>query len=119
MKSIVKLDTPLVSPPSDFKGDFFKGMTHTLLTTDRSYFLHFCRLVVFAAHVVHTVDVAMSVVYLCFFFFFLINYLHIWLLSFFFFFFLLFSTEIQIGLVGVGLINVEDRSGTLSLDKGD
>uniref|UniRef100_A0A3Q3C011 Protein strawberry notch homolog 1 n=1 Tax=Haplochromis burtoni TaxID=8153 RepID=A0A3Q3C011_HAPBU len=58
MKSIVKLDTPLVSPPSDFKGDFFKGMTHTLLTTDRSYFLHFCRLVVFAAHVVHTVDVA-------------------------------------------------------------
>uniref|UniRef100_A0AAX7UTI1 Protein strawberry notch homolog 1 n=1 Tax=Astatotilapia calliptera TaxID=8154 RepID=A0AAX7UTI1_ASTCA len=49
MKSIVKLDTPLVSPPSDFKGDFFK--------------------------------------------------------------------EIQIGLVGVGLINVEDRSGTLSLDK--
>lgn len=63
MKSIVKLDTPLVSPPSDFKGDFFKGMTHTLLTTD-SYFLHFCRLVVFAAHVVHTVDVGMFVVYL-------------------------------------------------------
>ena len=27
MKSIVKLDSPLVSPPSDFKGDFFKGMT--------------------------------------------------------------------------------------------
>uniref|UniRef100_A0AAX7V8F5 Protein strawberry notch homolog 1 n=1 Tax=Astatotilapia calliptera TaxID=8154 RepID=A0AAX7V8F5_ASTCA len=26
MKSIVKLDTPLVSPPSDFKGDFFKGV---------------------------------------------------------------------------------------------
>uniref|UniRef100_A0A665U523 Protein strawberry notch homolog 1 n=1 Tax=Echeneis naucrates TaxID=173247 RepID=A0A665U523_ECHNA len=49
MKSIVKLDTPLVSPPSDFKGDFFK--------------------------------------------------------------------EIQSGLIGVGLINVEDRSGTLSLDK--
>ncbi|XP_030598258.1 protein strawberry notch homolog 1 isoform X1 [Archocentrus centrarchus] len=49
MKSIVKLDTPLVSPPSDFKGDFFK--------------------------------------------------------------------EIQSGLVGVGLINLEDRSGTLSLDK--
>lgn len=72
MKSIVKLDTPLVSPPSDFKGDFFKGMTHTLLTTDRSYFLYFCRLVVFATHVVHTVDVAMFVVYLsvfCFFFF--------------------------------------------------
>ncbi|XP_027137844.1 protein strawberry notch homolog 1 isoform X3 [Larimichthys crocea] len=49
MKSIVKLDSPLVSPPSDFKGDFFK--------------------------------------------------------------------EIQSGLIGVGLINVEDRSGTLSLDK--
>ncbi|XP_070844783.1 protein strawberry notch homolog 1 isoform X4 [Chaetodon trifascialis] len=49
MKSIVKLDTPLVSPPSDFKGDFFK--------------------------------------------------------------------DIQGGLIGVGLINVEDRSGTLSLDK--
>lgn len=26
--------------------------------------------------------------------------------------------EIQSGLIGVGLINVEDRSGTLSLDKG-
>lgn len=25
MKSIVKLDSPLVSPPLDFKGDFFKG----------------------------------------------------------------------------------------------
>uniref|UniRef100_A0AAQ6ADM0 Protein strawberry notch homolog 1 n=1 Tax=Amphiprion ocellaris TaxID=80972 RepID=A0AAQ6ADM0_AMPOC len=49
MKSIVKLDAPLVSPPSDFKGDFFK--------------------------------------------------------------------EIQSGLIGVGLINVEDRSGALSLDK--
>uniref|UniRef100_A0A3Q3FJI9 Protein strawberry notch homolog 1 n=1 Tax=Kryptolebias marmoratus TaxID=37003 RepID=A0A3Q3FJI9_KRYMA len=49
MKSIVKLDSPLVSPPSDFKGDFFK--------------------------------------------------------------------EIQSGLIGVGLINVEDRSGVLSLDK--
>lgn len=49
MKSIVKLDAPLVSPPSDFKGDFFK--------------------------------------------------------------------EIQSGLIGVGLINVEDRSGGLSLDK--
>ncbi|XP_028273352.1 protein strawberry notch homolog 1 isoform X1 [Parambassis ranga] len=49
MKSIVKLDSPLVSPPSNFKGDFFK--------------------------------------------------------------------EIQGGLIGVGLINVEDRSGALSLDK--
>ncbi|XP_053196621.1 protein strawberry notch homolog 1 [Scomber japonicus] len=49
MKSIVKLDSPLVSPPSNFKGDFFK--------------------------------------------------------------------EIQSGLIGVGLINVEDRSGTMSLDK--
>ncbi|XP_008296810.1 protein strawberry notch homolog 1 isoform X1 [Stegastes partitus] len=49
MKSIVKLDAPLVSPPSDFKGDFFK--------------------------------------------------------------------EIQSGLIGVGLINVEDRPGSLSLDK--
>lgn len=27
MKSIVKLDSPLVSPPSDFKGDFFKGVS--------------------------------------------------------------------------------------------
>ncbi|XP_061763797.1 protein strawberry notch homolog 1 isoform X1 [Nerophis ophidion] len=49
MKSIVRLDTPLVSPPSDFKGDFFK--------------------------------------------------------------------DIQRGLIGVGLINVEDRYNTLSLDK--
>ncbi|XP_075885781.1 protein strawberry notch homolog 1 isoform X2 [Nelusetta ayraudi] len=49
MKSIVKLDSPLVSPPSNFKGDFFK--------------------------------------------------------------------EIQGGLIGVGLINVEDRPGILTLDK--
>uniref|UniRef100_A0A8D0A5X0 Protein strawberry notch homolog 1 n=1 Tax=Sander lucioperca TaxID=283035 RepID=A0A8D0A5X0_SANLU len=49
MKSIVKLDSPLVSPPSNFKGDFFK--------------------------------------------------------------------EIQSGLIGVGLINLEDRSGAMSLDK--
>ena len=28
-------------------------------------------------------------------------------------------SEIQSGLIGVGLINVEDRSGTLSLDKGE
>lgn len=28
------------------------------------------------------------------------------------------STEIRNGLIGVGLINVEDRSGVLSLDKG-
>uniref|UniRef100_A0AAY4CFC2 Protein strawberry notch homolog 1 n=1 Tax=Denticeps clupeoides TaxID=299321 RepID=A0AAY4CFC2_9TELE len=49
MKSIVNLDSPLVSPPSEFEGDFFK--------------------------------------------------------------------EIRNGLIGVGLINVEDRSGILSLDK--
>ncbi|XP_049325001.1 protein strawberry notch homolog 1 isoform X2 [Astyanax mexicanus] len=49
MKSIVNLDSPLVSPPCDFDGDFFK--------------------------------------------------------------------EIRNGLIGVGLINVEDRSGVLSLDK--
>ncbi|XP_051541767.1 protein strawberry notch homolog 1-like isoform X1 [Myxocyprinus asiaticus] len=49
MKSIVNLDSPLVSPPADFDGDFFK--------------------------------------------------------------------EIRNGLIGVGLINVEDRSGVLSLDK--
>ncbi|XP_074474635.1 protein strawberry notch homolog 1 isoform X2 [Sebastes fasciatus] len=49
MKSIVKLDSPLVPPPSHFKGDFFK--------------------------------------------------------------------EIQTGLIGVGLINLEDRSGTMVLDK--
>lgn len=90
MKSIVKLDTPLVSPPSDFKGDFFKGMTHTLLTTDRSYFLHFCRLVVFAAHVVHTVDVAMFVVYLSVFLFFFNQLLAHMVIVFFFFFSSLF-----------------------------
>ncbi|XP_029300420.1 LOW QUALITY PROTEIN: protein strawberry notch homolog 1 [Cottoperca gobio] len=49
MKSIVKLDSPLVSPASNFKGDFFK--------------------------------------------------------------------EIQCGLIGVGLINIEDRFGAMSLDK--
>ncbi|KAK7121004.1 hypothetical protein R3I94_020848 [Phoxinus phoxinus] len=49
MKSIVSLDSPLVSPPGDFNGDFFK--------------------------------------------------------------------EIRNGLIGVGLINVEDRSGVLALDK--
>lgn len=88
MKSIVKLDTPLVSPPSDFKGDFFKGMTHTLLTTDRSYFLYFCRLVVFAAHVVHTVDVAMFVVYLSVFVFFNQLLAHMVIVFFFFLSFL-------------------------------
>uniref|UniRef100_A0A8C7ME22 Protein strawberry notch homolog 1 n=1 Tax=Oncorhynchus kisutch TaxID=8019 RepID=A0A8C7ME22_ONCKI len=51
MKSIVNLDSPLVNPPSDFEGDFYKGIRH--------------------------------------------------------------------GLIGVGLINVEDRSGILSLDKGE
>ncbi|CAL9682352.1 unnamed protein product [Knipowitschia caucasica] len=49
MKSIVKLDSPLVPPPAEFKGDFFK--------------------------------------------------------------------EIQGGLIGVGLISIEERSGGLSLDK--
>ncbi|XP_063066402.1 protein strawberry notch homolog 1 isoform X2 [Engraulis encrasicolus] len=49
MKSIVSLDSPLVSPPADFSGDFYK--------------------------------------------------------------------EIRNGLIGVGLINVEDRSGVLTLDK--
>ncbi|XP_077441517.1 protein strawberry notch homolog 1 [Vanacampus margaritifer] len=49
MKSIVKIDTPLVSPPSDFEGEFFK--------------------------------------------------------------------DVQRGLIGVGLINVEDRYNALSLDK--
>lgn len=32
MKSIVKLDSPLVSPPSDFSGDFFKGSASIALT---------------------------------------------------------------------------------------
>lgn len=32
MKSIVKLDSPLVSPPSDFKGDFFKGTAFNVST---------------------------------------------------------------------------------------
>ncbi|XP_056288481.1 protein strawberry notch homolog 1 isoform X2 [Pseudoliparis swirei] len=49
MKSIVKLDSPLVSPPVYFNGDFFK--------------------------------------------------------------------EIQTGLIGVGLVTIEERSGTMSLDK--
>ncbi|XP_023699098.1 protein strawberry notch homolog 1 isoform X2 [Paramormyrops kingsleyae] len=49
MKSIVNLDSPLVSPPANFDGDFFKEIRH--------------------------------------------------------------------GLIGVGLINVEDRSGILTLDK--
>uniref|UniRef100_A0A674AAC4 Protein strawberry notch homolog 1 n=1 Tax=Salmo trutta TaxID=8032 RepID=A0A674AAC4_SALTR len=49
MKSIVNLDSPLVNPPSDFEGDFYKEIRH--------------------------------------------------------------------GLIGVGLINVEDQSGILSLDK--
>lgn len=31
MKSIVKLDSPLVSPPLDFRGDFFKGTASTAL----------------------------------------------------------------------------------------
>lgn len=31
MKSIVKLDSPLVSPPLDFKGDFFKGTASVAL----------------------------------------------------------------------------------------
>ncbi|KAL4646616.1 hypothetical protein GN956_G10106 [Arapaima gigas] len=51
MKSIVNLDTPLVSPPANFEGDFFKEIRH--------------------------------------------------------------------GLIGVGLINVEDRSAILTLDKAD
>lgn len=54
--------------------------------------------------------------FFCFFFNQLLAHM---VIVFFFSFFFLFSTEIQIGLVGVGLINVEDRSGTLSLDKGD
>ncbi|KAJ8287149.1 hypothetical protein GJAV_G00048200 [Gymnothorax javanicus] len=49
MKSLVNLDSPLVSPPANFEGDFFKDIRH--------------------------------------------------------------------GLIGVGLINVEDRSGILTLDK--
>ncbi|NWU65676.1 SBNO1 protein, partial [Pterocles burchelli] len=52
MKSIVNLDSPMVSPPPDFPGDFFKGKYNPLA-----------------------------------------------------------------GLIGVGLINVEDRSGILTLDK--
>lgn len=82
MKSIVKLDAPLVSPPSDFKGDFFKGMTCIVLP-----------------------------------FFFLNQLFFICDRVFCYLFF--FSVEIRSGLIGVGLINVEDRSGILSLDKGD
>lgn len=50
MKSIVNLDSPMVSPPPDYPGEFFK--------------------------------------------------------------------DVRQGLIGVGLINVEDRSGILTLDKG-
>ncbi|TKS84986.1 Protein strawberry notch -like protein 1 [Collichthys lucidus] len=78
MKSIVKLDSPLVSPPSDFKGDFFKGTTR----------IDSC-----VSSLLQSMAVSLS------------NNR--------------FSrVEIQSGLIGVGLINVEDRSGTLSLDKG-
>lgn len=77
MKSIVKLDSPLVSPPSDFKGDFFKGAAFW-----KDPF--FCGLL-FAAG---SLNFSSS------------------------------SAEIQGGLIGVGLINMEDRSGVLSLDKG-
>lgn len=30
MKSIVNLDSPMVSPPPDFPGDFFKGKYNSL-----------------------------------------------------------------------------------------
>ena len=30
MKSIVNLDSPMVSPPPDFPGDFFKGKCNSL-----------------------------------------------------------------------------------------
>lgn len=30
MKSIVNLDSPMVSPPPDFPGDFFKGKDNSL-----------------------------------------------------------------------------------------
>lgn len=34
MKSIVNLDVPLVSPPSYFEGDFFKGKQHFMSVGD-------------------------------------------------------------------------------------
>lgn len=33
MKSIVNLDSPMVSPPPDFPGDFFKGKYNSLDVT--------------------------------------------------------------------------------------
>lgn len=33
--------------------------------------------------------------------------------------FFFFLTDVRQGLIGVGLINVEDRSGILTLDKGN
>lgn len=42
MKSIVNLDSPMVSPPPDFPGDFFKGNFNPLdLIT---WFWSFCRI---------------------------------------------------------------------------
>lgn len=80
MKSIVKLDSPLVSPPSEFKGDFFKGLAFIALNN-----------------------------------LLLISVFSLWLSNGGGFF---SPAEIQSGLIGVGLINVEDTSGIVTLDKG-
>lgn len=85
MKSIVKLDAPLVSPPSNFKGDFFKG---TNISAASHRFTH------------------------PIFLFFYYSYFSYVALN-------LCCVEIQSGLIGVGLINVEDRPGILTLDKGN
>lgn len=78
MKSIVKSDSPLVSPPSDFKGDFFKGTASNVLN----------HLELLSVSLLLVSNGGVS------------------------------SAEIQSGLIGVGLINVEDMSGILTLDKG-
>ncbi|CAG05292.1 unnamed protein product, partial [Tetraodon nigroviridis] len=77
MKSIVKSDSPLVSPPSDFKGDFFKGTASNVLN----------HLELLSVSLLLVSNGGVS------------------------------SAEIQSGLIGVGLINVEDMSGILTLDK--
>lgn len=78
MKSIVSLDSPLVSPPADFDGDFFKGtVTYKMVNSPD-----------FKSREPYNLP-------------------------------MLFCAEIRNGLIGVGLINVEDRSGVLSLDKGE
>ena len=50
LKSIVKLDAPLVSPPSEFKGDFFKGITCIALLIPLHFFFFSVLINVFFSH---------------------------------------------------------------------